>query len=89
MWFNIGICLKLDPHDLNAINAETTLSIGDKFNQMILSWLKTMEAHTWKMLCDALEQPTVNLPDIAAEVKAVHMKSVECKCLQVPIRRNK
>ena len=73
-WYNIGVRLKMDTTDLDVIDKEAGYEIKDMFNRMILSWLKTTGPCTWKVLYKALRHPTVNMPDVAQEIKANWMK---------------
>lgn len=56
-------------HDLESIEKEPGSDNEEKFNRMVKSWLRMLEPRTWSVLYEALKHPTVNMPDIADEVK--------------------
>ena len=64
-WYNIGVRLKMDLTDLDVIDKERGLEIEDKFNRMVQSWLKTTQPCTWKVLYEALRDPTVDMSIVA------------------------
>ena len=64
-WYNIGVRLKMDTTDLDVIDKEGGFEIKEKFNRMVLAWLKTTGPCTWKVLYEALKHPTVNMTDVA------------------------
>ena len=68
-WYNIGIRLKLEVSDLDAIDAESGIDLEEKFNRMIKCWLKRSEPCTWTVLYDALKHKTVDMPNVAAKLK--------------------
>ena len=68
-WYNIGICLKLEVSDLDSIDAESGIDLGEKFRCMIKSWLRNSEFCTWTVLCEALRHPTVAMSNVADKVK--------------------
>ena len=67
-WENIGTRLKLDVHELENIDAEGGMSVDKKFNLMIKARLKKLEPCTWRDLYDALNHPTVDMPDVASKL---------------------
>ena len=67
-WHNIGIQLKLKVHELECINAEQC-SLDDKFSEMIKIRLRKVEPCTWRDFCDALNHPTVGMPNVAEKLK--------------------
>ena len=69
-WENIGTRLKLDVHELESIDAEGGMSVDKKFNLMIKTRLKKLEPCTWRDLYDALNHPTVDMPDVASKLPA-------------------
>ena len=68
-WYNIGIRLKLEVSDLDAIVAEPGIDLEEKFNRMIKCWLKRGESCMWTVLYEALKHKTVNMPNVAEKVK--------------------
>ena len=64
-WYNIGVRLKMDLTDLDVIDKERGLEIEDKFNRMLQSWFKTTQPRTWKVLYEALRDPTVDMSIVA------------------------
>ena len=73
-WYNIGVCLKMDTTDLDMIDKEAGNEIEDKFNRMVLSWLKTIEPCTWEVLYVALKHPTLDMPDVAKAIRSIWWK---------------
>ena len=69
-WENIGTRLKLEVHELENIDAEGGMSVDKKFNLMIKTRLKKFEPCTWRDLYDALNHPTVDMPDVASKLSA-------------------
>ena len=74
-WYNIGVRLKLEVSDLDAIDAESGIDLEEKFNRMIKSWLKRIEPRTWMVLCEALKHPTVAMPNVADKVKTMKLQT--------------
>ena len=68
-WFNIGVRLRLKVTDLKAIDREVGLDLEDKFVKMIISWLEHGQRCTWRVLIKALKHHTVNLPELARQIK--------------------
>ena len=67
-WENIGTRLNLSVHELENIDAEGGTSLDKKFNLMIKTRLKKLEPCTWRDLHDALNHPTVAMPDLASKL---------------------
>ena len=63
-WRNIGIRLKLEVHDLEAIDVQGGKP-GDKFTRMLTLRFRKCEPLTWKDLKDVLNNPTVGMGDVA------------------------
>ena len=72
-WYNIGVRLKLEVSDLDAIKAESGIDLEEKFNRMINCWLKSIESRTWATLYEALKHPTVAMPNVADKVKTLKL----------------
>ena len=68
-WHNIGIQLKLEVHELECIKAEQGFGLDDKFIEMIKIRLRKVEPCTWRDFCDALNHPTVGMPNVADKLK--------------------
>ena len=64
----------MDTTDLAVIDNETGNEIEDKFNRMVLSWLKTIWPCTWEVLYKALKHPTVDMPDVAKAIRSIWWK---------------
>lgn len=80
-WFNIGVRLGLKVTDLMAIDHEQGLNLEGKFARMILSWLQCGEKCTWRKLRKALKHCTVNLPELAWQIKTNHGSKESQSCL--------
>ena len=65
----------MDTTDLDVIDKEAGYEIKEKFNRMVLSWLKTTGPCTWKVLYKALKHPIVNMPDVAQEIRSIWWKN--------------
>ena len=70
-WYNIGVRLKLEVSDLDAIDAESGIDLEEKFNRMIKSWLKRSASSTWTDMCESLKHPTVAMSNVADKVKTM------------------
>ena len=68
-WYNIGLRLNMKSHELDRIGTEAGDDTGKKLTQMIKCRLKMTEPCTWRVIYEALKNPTVNLPHIAQELK--------------------
>ena len=64
----------MDTTDLDVIDKEASNEIEDKFNRMVLSWLKTIGPCTWEVLYVALEHPTLDMPDVAKAIRSIWWK---------------
>ena len=67
-WRNIGLRLNMKSHELDTISKEAGDDIGEKFTKMVEFRLKMTEPCTWKILYEALKNPTVNMPNVAKEL---------------------
>ena len=67
-WFNIGLQLQLKVTALKAIDEEQE-RLEDKLREMILSWLQHGQRCTWRALRKALRHHTVDLPQLAQQIK--------------------
>jgi len=84
-WYNIGVQLRLRVTDLEAIDSEPGLDLEGKFRKMILSWLKLGQQQcTWRALREAVRHHTVNLPELAQQIKT-NYESQNCfvRCMHV------
>ena len=71
-WFNIGVQLRVKVTDLKAIDCEPGLDLEGKFRKMILSWLEHGQRCTWAALREVLMHKTVDLPELAWQIKTNH-----------------
>ena len=67
-WYNIGLQLNMKSHELDRIATEAGDDTGKKLTQMIKSRLKMTEPCTWRVIYEALKNPTVNMPHVAQEL---------------------
>ena len=67
-WYNIGLRLNMKSHELDRIGTEAGDDTGKKLTQMIKSRLKMTEPCTWRVIYEALKNPTVNKPHVAQEL---------------------
>ena len=67
-WYNIGLRLNMKSHELDRIGTEAGDDTGKKLTQMIKSRLKMTEPCTWRVIYEALKNPTVNMPHVAQEL---------------------
>ena len=79
-WFNIGVRLGLKVTDLMAIKCEPGLDLEGKFIKMILSWLQRGKKCTWRELRMALKHSTVNLPELAWQIKTSYGSKESQNC---------
>ena len=69
-WYELGLQLKVQPHDLDAIK----LSSHNKLLGMLKQWLKSAENTTWPHIVEALQCRSVGLPDLARRVRDKHCR---------------
>ena len=67
-WRDIGIQLDLELHILKRIEVDNPRS-SDRFSEMIVEWIKTMERPTWKQIVAALRSKSVNEPVLAGRIE--------------------
>lgn len=67
-WRDIGIQLDLELHILKRIEVDNPRS-SDRFSEMIVEWIKTMERPTWKQIVVALRDKSVNEPVLAGRIE--------------------
>ena len=67
-WYNIGLQLNMKSYELDRIGTEAGDDTGKKLTQMIKSRLKMTEPCTWRVIYEALKNPTVNMPHVAQEL---------------------
>lgn len=79
-WQNIGIELKLEKTDLDAINLKNGSDTDACFGEMLSMWLKqTRSQPTWSKMIRALKTPAVGFQELAEhiEMNSVTKQSVE------------
>ena len=75
-WKDVGIELDLLITDLDAIESSHGANIGECFTKMLTSWLKRIDPPpTWSTIVAALQQPTLDLQQLAEEVEEMHVLS--------------
>ena len=67
-WRKIGLTLKIKPSDLEVIEKDGS-DTDDRFEKMILRWLRNGEKCTWDALCQALSARSVNCCDLADRIR--------------------
>ena len=83
-WFDIGIQLKLEPNNLNKIEANYK-TVEECCRKMLLTWLSQVEPKpTWSALVEALKSPAVKCEDVARKIKLEHLPEPESSQNQVP-----
>ncbi|XP_064385938.1 uncharacterized protein LOC135334611 isoform X3 [Halichondria panicea] len=73
-WFELGLALDLSEETLKAIHKNHTV-LADRFTAMLGEWFQSSPNPTWSELVKALRSPTINRPDIAAEIEDKLIKS--------------
>ncbi len=68
-WFDIGLNLKLNIYDLNAINAEHPENLGICLRKMLVMRLDVVGPLSWREVCACLRSPTVGRIDIAETIE--------------------
>ena len=82
-WYNIGLRLNMKSHELDRIGTEAGDDTGKKLTQMIKSRLKMTEPCTWRVIYEALKNPTVNMPHVAQKLlqkKKIVIPTGEYQC---------
>ena len=67
-WYYIGMGLKVNTEDLDAIEA-TRANMDDCLLKMIKIWLQKGNNKTWQTVITALETKAVGRPDVAEKLK--------------------
>ena len=67
-WFYIGMRLKVEVEDLEAID-DTKANMDDRLLEMIKIWLQKGTNKTWHAVIAALESKVVGRPDVAEKIK--------------------
>ena len=67
-WYNIGLCFKIPPSQLDVIKSESRDDIDELFRKMITEWLRRGRCCNWKAVYDALKNPTVGKESTAEKL---------------------
>ena len=67
-WYNIGLQLNMKSHELDKIGTEAGDDTEKKLTEMIKARLKMIEPCTWRVIYEALKNPTVNMLHVAQEL---------------------
>ena len=68
-WYNIGLELKINPADLDAIRFQYRDNPDECFRELLSRWLRQGDPKpTWVVLANALESPTVGFGCLSKEL---------------------
>ena len=67
-WYIIGMGLKVNIEDLDAIEA-TKAKMDERLLEMIKTWLQKGKNKTWQTVIATLETTAVGRPDVAEKIK--------------------
>ena len=67
-WFAIGARFGIKVTDLEAICNED--DVEERFQRMVITWLKTGKNCNWKHVCEALGHPTVGMQHMAMKLRS-------------------
>ena len=67
-WFAIGARFGIKVTDLEAIRNED--DVEERFQRMVIMWLKAGKNCNWKHVCEALGHPTVGMQHMAMKLKS-------------------
>ena len=84
-WKDIGIELKLEQTDLDAISSKNGSDADACFGDMLSMWLKqTRSRPTWSKMIRALKQPAVGFQELAEHIEMNSVTKQRVKLLQFP-----
>ena len=87
-WFDIGIQLKLEPNNLNKIEANFK-TVEECCRKMLLTWLSQVDPKpTWAALVEALKSPPVKCEYVARKIELEHLQKPESSQNQVHLDEN-
>ena len=66
-WYNIGVRFKIGVPELNVIGMDGG-DVDQKFNSVVSKWLNRGANCTWRMICDVLKHPTVDMEEPAIRI---------------------
>lgn len=72
-WFSIGVRFGIKVTDLEAIRNED--GVEERFQRMVIAWLKAGKNCNWQQVCEALSHPTVGMQHMAAKLRHSHVNS--------------
>ena len=74
VWYNVGIQLHVSVPTLKSIRGENLGNNGACLTEVLTEWLKGIDpVPTWTGLAEALKQPTVSQPRLAAEIEGRYL----------------
>ena len=73
-WYDIGVCFNINIPDLQVIDEEN--DVNTKFRKMIIKWLEKGVNCTWRMICDVLRHPTVDMNGLAKDIGMIIYKII-------------
>ena len=74
MWYNLGIQLHVSTPTLKNIRSENPGNNGACLTGVLTEWLKGLNpVPTWTGLVEALKQPTVSQPRLAAAIEGCYL----------------
>ena len=81
-WYNLGLQL-FDPRDEGVLDSieKTHKSPGEQCMEVFKHWLTTKENATWNKLIKSLKSQSVNLPNLAREIKKMLDSRVSLRIL--------
>ena len=86
-WQNIGLELKFNPCDLDAIKINNRENTDECFRELLSTWLKRGDPKpTWASLANALKSQTVGFGYLTEEVQVKHLlgESTTLECTDKP-----
>ena len=74
VWYNLGIQLHISIPTLKSIRSENRGNNGACLTEVLTEWLKRLDpVPTWAGLAQALKQPTVDQPGLAAAIEGNYL----------------
>ena len=69
-WYNIGLELKINPCDLDAIRVKNADDPDKCLHVLLSTWLESRDSiPTWRAIVNALKSPTVNFEQLSRQVE--------------------
>ena len=77
---NLGLALKLPLHKVEAIQ-EQYQTPSDRLRQVIIEFLRQGDRPSWRIIVEALKNPSVDMISLATRVEEAHILNQVCLCV--------